>query len=122
MGLAGLIGAGRTEVARTIIGDRTEGWLRSVARREVHFKSAIEAVRSGVAYVTEDRRRDGTFLSMSIYDNVSLQPILLQPPWDPCGVLAWRRGRGLGLGGWERGVQGTSGSLCANYRGGTSRR
>ena len=76
VGFAGLIGAGRTEVARVLLGidraDRGEVLLRG---RPVAFDAPAAALRAGVAYVPEDRHQQGLVLDFPIASNVSL-PIL----------------------------------------------
>jgi rhamnose transport system ATP-binding protein len=73
VGLAGLVGAGRTELARTIFGltPADEGEIH-VRGRAVHLDSAARAIEAGVAYVPEDRRRHGVILEMPIASNVTL--------------------------------------------------
>jgi len=76
LGFAGLVGAGRTEIARVLFGiDRRDGGEILVAGQPVHFNSPSAALRAGVAYVPEDRHQDGLVLDFSIASNVSL-PIL----------------------------------------------
>ncbi len=76
VGLAGLVGAGRTEIARVLFGitQRTAGEVL-LKGEPVRFASPSEALRAGVAYVPEDRHQDGLVLDFSIADNVTL-PIL----------------------------------------------
>ena len=73
VGLAGLVGAGRTELARTIFGltpaDRGEIVLRDQA---IKIESAARAIQSGIAYVPEDRRRHGVILDLAISANITL--------------------------------------------------
>jgi rhamnose transport system ATP-binding protein len=73
VGLAGLVGAGRTELARTIFGltpaDRGEIRLRG---RRVTVGSPAEAIAHGIAYVPEDRRRHGVVPELAISANVTL--------------------------------------------------
>jgi ABC-type sugar transport system ATPase subunit len=73
LGFFGLVGSGRTQVARCIFGaDRiTSGEIR-LDGKPVHLNSPVNAVRSGIALLTEDRKRDGLVMSCSISDNVSL--------------------------------------------------
>ncbi len=72
-GLAGLVGAGRTELARTLFGitpaDRGE---ILVAGRRVRIASPARAVELGIAYVPEDRRQHGVVLEMSVAANTTL--------------------------------------------------
>jgi len=76
LGLAGLVGAGRTEVARAIAGaDRFhEGELRLEGRR-YGPRSPRDAIRAGVVYFPEDRKRHGLVLGMLVRENVTL-PVL----------------------------------------------
>ena len=73
VGLAGLVGAGRTELARTLFGlapaDAGEIRLRG---KPVRVGSPAEAIALGIAYVPEDRRRHGVVLEMPISHNVTL--------------------------------------------------
>ena len=76
VGLAGLVGAGRTEVARAIFGlDRAQSGTIRVDGSEVHARTPGKGVAAGIAYVPEDRKRDGIVPSASIKDNISL-PVL----------------------------------------------
>src|SRR5205814_1360530 len=73
VGLAGLVGGGRTELAHTIFGltpaDRGQILLRE---KPLKIGSAAQAIRSGLAYVPEDRRRHGVILEMALSANVTL--------------------------------------------------
>ena len=73
LGLAGLVGAGRTELARVIFGltpaDEGEIWLRG---KSVRISNPAQAIESGIAYVPEDRRRHGVILELSISSNITL--------------------------------------------------
>ena len=73
LGLAGLIGAGRTETARMLIGagKRTRGRV-FVDGREVRIRSPQEAVAHGIAYVPEDRKVQALVLDMTVRENVTL--------------------------------------------------
>lgn len=76
VGLAGLVGAGRTEIARLIIGaDKKHGGEIYVNGRQVKIESPKDAVENGIAYVSEDRKNQGVLLKMPIYWNITL-PIL----------------------------------------------
>ena len=71
--LAGLVGGGRTELARTIFGltppDHGSILLRG---KEVNISSTARAIESGIAYVPEDRRRHGVILDLAISANITL--------------------------------------------------
>ena len=75
VGLGGLVGAGRTELVRAIIGadPRTAGtvtiWVDDQPRS---INSYQAAVRAGVGYVPEERRTDGLALTMTVSDNIAL--------------------------------------------------
>ncbi len=72
LGLAGLMGAGRTEVARSIFGlDAFDRGTIEVSGRILR-PSPVQAIRSGLAFLTEDRRDDGLLLDANIEDNVAL--------------------------------------------------
>jgi rhamnose transport system ATP-binding protein len=73
LGVAGLVGAGRTELARVLFGltPADKGSLR-LGGRTVHIKDPGEAVRLGLAYLPEDRRRHGVIAEMSIAANTTL--------------------------------------------------
>lgn len=76
VGLAGLVGAGRTEIARLIVGaDKKQGGEIYVNGRQVKIESPKDAVENGIAYVSEDRKNQGVLLKMPIYWNITL-PIL----------------------------------------------
>ena len=76
LGFAGLIGAGRTDVALALFGiaPASAGTIR-FAGKDVTVRSPEEAMRLGIAYVSEDRRQLGLSLPMSISANITL-PIL----------------------------------------------
>ena len=70
----GLVGAGRTETAHVITGAikrrRLAGGQIRLNGRPVRFRTPRQAVRAGIAYVTEDRGTDGFFGHLSIVDNI----------------------------------------------------
>jgi rhamnose transport system ATP-binding protein len=73
VGLAGLVGAGRTELARVIFGlTPADGGQIHLDGRQVTIHSPLEAVAHGIAYVPEDRRRHGVVLEMPIAQNVTM--------------------------------------------------
>jgi ABC-type sugar transport system ATPase subunit len=73
VGLAGLIGSGRSELAQTVFGmtPATSGEIR-IDGKPVRIGSAAEAKRHGIAYVPEDRGSQGVIRPMSLRENVSL--------------------------------------------------
>jgi ribose transport system ATP-binding protein len=73
LGLAGLVGAGRTEVARAIFGaDRADSGTILVHGRPTRIKSPADAVRNGIGYLSEDRKRYGLALGMDVETNIVL--------------------------------------------------
>jgi ribose transport system ATP-binding protein len=77
IGFAGLIGAGRTELARALFGatDLDEGEIQLYGSRIERFAHPNHALSRGVAYLSEDRKGEGLMLELSIRENMSL-PIL----------------------------------------------
>lgn len=82
VGMAGLIGAGRTEVARAIFGAnrRSSGHVQ-VSGRPVKIQAPADAVKAGLAYVPEDRHRSGLALDLSVEDNLSLPRLKSLSQW-----------------------------------------
>ncbi|MBN1675303.1 MAG: sugar ABC transporter ATP-binding protein [Kiritimatiellae bacterium] len=71
LALAGLVGAGRTEIARVIIGaDRKTGGRLRLYGEPCDIRHPAEAVVRGIGYVPEDRKAQGLFLEMSVEQNV----------------------------------------------------
>ncbi|MFN8472595.1 MAG: sugar ABC transporter ATP-binding protein [Anaerolineae bacterium] len=71
LGFAGLVGAGRTEVGRAIFGaDRLDSGEIYVKGQRVEIRSPGDAVRHGISYLSEDRKRYGAVLGMDVADNV----------------------------------------------------
>jgi ribose transport system ATP-binding protein len=73
LGLGGLVGAGRSEVARVLAGiDRPDGGTMLLDGRPYQPRSPADAIRAGVVYFPEDRKRQGLVLGMRIRENVTL--------------------------------------------------
>jgi rhamnose transport system ATP-binding protein len=93
VGLSGLVGAGRSELARTIFGltpaDRGEILVRG---KRVRIGSPADAIAHGIAYVPEDRRRHGVVLEMPVSENVTLAAL---GNLSRFGALDFRREREL---------------------------
>ena len=76
VGLAGLLGSGRTEILRAIVGaDPLDAGEIEVFGKRVRFKSPHQAVAAGVGLIPEDRRNQGGLLGLSIRDNLVLPKI-----------------------------------------------
>lgn len=73
VGLTGLVGAGRTELARCISGiDKLKSGEVIVKGKRVYPNTIKNSIRSGIVYVPEDRKNDGLILNHSISHNISL--------------------------------------------------
>lgn len=86
VGLAGLVGAGRTEVLRALFGiDPVYGGKVSISGEPVHLRSPRDAINAGVALVPEDRKQQGLILEMNIRQNIGLTG--LDRHKKMCGLL-----------------------------------
>jgi ABC-type sugar transport system ATPase subunit len=76
LGVAGMVGSGRTELARAIFGadPLTSGTIK-IKGQDVVFKNPADAIRSKISLVPEDRKNHGLFTKLSILNNITL-PIL----------------------------------------------
>jgi ribose transport system ATP-binding protein len=73
VGVAGLVGAGRTELLRVLFGiDRAVGGEILVAGSPVRIQSPIDAIQAGLALVPEDRKQQGVILEMAVRENTTL--------------------------------------------------
>ncbi len=93
LGLAGLVGAGRTELAEMLFGLRpAEGLQVLLQGRPVRVDTAQAAVRLGLAYVPEDRRQHGLIMELPIAANITLASLRAI---SRGGLLDFRREREL---------------------------
>jgi ABC-type sugar transport system ATPase subunit len=91
VGLAGLIGSGRSEVARAIFGaDRRTAGVVEVDGRRLDARSPRAAIRRGVVMLPEDRKRQGLLMLRSLVDNVTLPHL---GDLSSVGVMALRSER-----------------------------
>jgi ribose transport system ATP-binding protein len=89
LGLAGLLGSGRTEFARTVFGaDPLEAGELEVAGEPARFREPADAIRRGVAYLSEDRKTEGIVPDLSIRENLTL---VLLPQLSRLGMVDRRR-------------------------------
>jgi ribose transport system ATP-binding protein len=73
LGLAGLMGSGRTETARAIFGaDEVQSGTIEVSGRRVSIRSPEDAVACGIGYLSEDRKRYGLAVNLSVRDNLAM--------------------------------------------------
>jgi len=93
VGLAGFVGAGRTEVAMSIFGvDPLDGGRLEIQGRPFRPRSPRAALHRGLAYLPEDRLHQGLVQPMSVSDNLSMAVL---PELTPGGFLRPRRERAL---------------------------
>jgi ribose transport system ATP-binding protein len=96
VGIAGLVGAGRTDLARLVFGaDPKEGGEIRLDGRPVAIRSPRDAIRQGICLLTEDRKAQGLVLGLSARDNFSLPNL---DRWSAGGFVRTRKE----LGAFER--------------------
>ena len=72
-GFTGLLGSGRSECVRAIFGaDKVTGGIVRVEGKEVRINKPMDAMKNGIAYLPEDRKRDGIVGDLSVKDNIIL--------------------------------------------------
>jgi ABC-type sugar transport system ATPase subunit len=93
LGVAGLLGAGRTELARILFGeDGQDAGQMEVKGRNVSLKNPRDAIRLGFGFCSEDRKDEGLFPNMSIMDNMTMA---ILPELSRAGVLSRKAQREL---------------------------
>ncbi|WP_420541602.1 sugar ABC transporter ATP-binding protein [Guptibacillus sedimenti] len=76
LGISGLMGAGRTELARAIFGaDPISGGEIFLKGEKVEIKSPKSAIEKGISYLSEDRKKNGVALNLSIKENITMANI-----------------------------------------------
>lgn len=73
LGIAGLMGSGRTELVKTIFGayKKTAGTIK-IKGKEINARSIQESIDNGICYLSEDRKKEGCVLGLSVADNMTL--------------------------------------------------
>ncbi|WP_218104084.1 sugar ABC transporter ATP-binding protein [Thermogemmatispora onikobensis] len=98
LGFAGLIGAGRSELARAVCGaDPIDSGRILLDGHELHIRRPADAIRAGLAYVTEDRKREGLALDLGVDQNITLASLPAR-----LGLLLLRRERTTALQACQR--------------------
>ncbi|KXG44187.1 sugar ABC transporter ATP-binding protein [Tepidibacillus infernus] len=72
IGVAGLMGAGRTEIVEAIFGINKDGGDIYVDGQKIKVQSPYDAIASGIGFVTEDRKQEGLVLGLSVRENLVL--------------------------------------------------
>ncbi|TFW34652.1 sugar ABC transporter ATP-binding protein [Massilia horti] len=73
LGLAGLLGSGRTETARLLFGaDKADSGSIEIGGRERTFATPVDAIAQGIGFCSEDRKHEGAILSLSVRENLIL--------------------------------------------------
>lgn len=76
LGISGLVGAGRTELAKTLFGFyKKDSGKIILANEEVDIKSPRGALDKGIVYVSEDRKSDGLILGMDVTSNITISSL-----------------------------------------------
>ena len=85
VGIAGLIGSGRTEIAKIIFGalkrNLINGGTIKLRGRPVRYRVPKQAIDAGIAYITEDRKLNGFFETMVVDDNVYIGNLATRAGW-----------------------------------------
>lgn len=93
VGIAGLMGSGRTEVVNCIYGlDRADGGDIRIAGRPVRIRSPKDGIRNGIGLVSEDRKTQGLVLQLSVRENIMLPNL---PLCSRAQVVSAPRERGI---------------------------
>lgn len=100
LGLSGLVGSGRTEMARLIFGaDKKTGGEVLIDGHRVHIESPTDAIRHGIGYVPEDRKSLGLFLEMSGHENITMN---VMDKTSSGGILSKKKNEDITQGAIER--------------------
>ena len=99
VGIAGLVGSGRTEILRAVFGaDRRDGGEIYLSGRPVEFRTPMDAVRNGVCLLTENRKDEGLVLAMPVRVNITLTDLarvsragLLRRQMERATAARWTR-------------------------------
>lgn len=83
-GFTGLLGSGRSESVRAIYGaDRVTGGTIKMDGKEVRIKKPLDAMKLGISYLPEDRKRDGIIGDLSVKDNIILALQVMKGVFHP---------------------------------------
>lgn len=121
LGIAGLVGAGRTELARMIFGaDEMIAGKVFISGREVSIHSPKQALRVGLGYLSENRKEEGLNLGLKLEDNIVLSDMSAV---STVGVIHRRRMRDIASNFVERlDIKGSPETVAANLSGGNQQK
>jgi ribose transport system ATP-binding protein len=117
LGLAGLVGAGRTEVARLLAGaDRPDAGTVTLDGKTLDLRRPADAIRAGICLLPEDRKAQGLVLGRSVLENYGLPNLrrfqrfgLLSARAERAGFLRWTEAVKIRVPAPERPVKNLSG-------------
>lgn len=85
VGIIGPIGSGRSEIAKIVAGilkrNRVRGGMIRLRGKPVRYREPVQAIRDGIVYVTEDRKLNGFFETMTVDDNIYLSSLTSRHGW-----------------------------------------
>lgn len=91
-GFTGLLGSGRSESVRAIFGaDRVTGGKVRIEGKDVHISSPHDAMKNGIGYLPEDRKRDGIIADLSVRENINLALQVMQGFFHPLSKAQMRQ-------------------------------
>jgi ABC-type sugar transport system ATPase subunit len=96
VGLCGLLGSGQNELARALVGDlrSSEGEIELHGRR-VHVTSPRDALRHGIAFISDTRKEEGIFPDLAVRQNITAASLRALRGWRATPLLSSRRERAL---------------------------
>lgn len=101
LGLAGLVGAGRTELARAVFGaDPIDSGTVELEEKELRIRKPQHAIEAGIGYLTEDRKGEGLALQLGVAQNITLANLPMRFAFLDLGKereIALRRKEGLNI-------------------------
>ena len=100
LGIAGLEGAGRTELVETLFGIRKKTSGKTfVLGKELHIKNPMIAKQNGIAYITKDRKRVGLFMGMSVDRNIMAANL---DKFSTKGIISFKKASENSIVYWKR--------------------
>lgn len=100
LGIAGLEGAGRTELVETLFGIRKKTSGQTfVSGTELHIRNPMVAKQNGIAYITKDRKRVGLFMGMSVDRNIMAANL---DKFSKRGIINFKKARENSAVYWKR--------------------